>query len=231
MDLSFLLVEPLVDHEAAQLALAALVIIPPLLGISYGLDADSCPTKTLSLRSLLSVETVKSLKYSAPMLVCLVLAVFFHSSEDILIGGWVSYLVGNLLHSCIIEELIFRSTLLRLFERRYSFLRAAVFSGMLFGLMHLNKAFVAKTDAQFNFALLRVCVSCASGVILAVLYKAHRYNLWVPVIFHFVINGIGFFGASDSSTGMLVHLTGMLVSFAWILSEHYRAMSVAGAIK
>ena len=86
------------------------------------------------------------------------------------------------------------------------------------GAVHLNRVIAAESTAQLLFASARVMVSRASGYFIALLYKRFQYNLWVPIAFHFVLNGLGLFAASDNPTGILINLAGIIGSYCWIHS-------------
>ena len=84
----------------------------------------------------------------------------------------------------IAEEILFRAFLFGFLFRyaRWGFLPAALLSALVFGLEHLYQA--QNLGEALGIALL----TGAGGVWLSWLYVEWRWNLWVPIAFHVLLN-------------------------------------------
>lgn len=220
---SFGLAKMVSSDETAQLIIAALILVPYLLFALWFFGEKEVIRTNLSISKLFSKSTFASLRYSVPIFVSWLPLLFIKPQDGIFIENWIPYLVGNLLHSCLAEELMFRGILFSLFQKRYRFPQAALISSLAFGLIHLNKVVGAETYAQFAFAIIRVFVSIGSGYVLCVLYRKYNFNLWIPILFHFVINGFGFFKASEDIAGISINFAGLAIAFIWIFRENITA--------
>ncbi|NLZ81773.1 MAG: CPBP family intramembrane metalloprotease [Clostridiales bacterium] len=85
---------------------------------------------------------------------------------------WVNLFFVAILPA-ISEEFIFRGVIFHSY-REAGILKGAIFSGILFGLIHLNLN-------QFSYAFVM-------GIIFALLIEATG-SIFAPIIFHFIING------------------------------------------
>lgn len=85
---------------------------------------------------------------------------------------WVNLLFVAVLPA-FFEEFIFRGIIFHSY-RKAGILKGAIYSGILFGLVHLNLN-------QFSYAF-------AMGIIFALLIEATG-SIFAPIIFHFIING------------------------------------------
>ncbi len=111
--------------------------------------------------------------------------------------GWIFYLfsiVGNMIN-VVMEEGIFRGLFVKLAENKYSFIKAALFSSVLFGFWHIMAPVRSFLDGEsspmgaFMSALLLVVTSAITGLKFSLLTKISG-SLWLPMADHFVNNTI-----------------------------------------
>ena len=101
---------------------------------------------------------------------------------------------GNIIN-VIMEEGIFRGLFIRLAEERYSFLKACIFSAVLFGVWHIAQPVrnvldgVQSPGGAFMLGLMLVGTSALGGIQYALLYRLTG-ALWFSMAAHFVNNAI-----------------------------------------
>lgn len=93
---------------------------------------------------------------------------------DILQSGWLGILCISVLGP-ILEELLFRGAITKELLRRYSPAKAILFSGLIFGIFHLNPA--------------QIVTACLIGFLLAWLYYKTR-SLMACILIHVMNNGL-----------------------------------------
>ena len=108
LEFSFYVARLISDVEPIQLLISAAVMIPLLFLVKARVAGFPNPRQASDL------SLVESLKYSVPVMASWIPAVLGSAAATVLVPGWETYLVGNLLHSSIIEELMFRAVLFRL---------------------------------------------------------------------------------------------------------------------
>lgn len=110
-------------------------------------------------------------------------------------GGAVFVLIciaGNIIN-VVMEEGVFRGLFTRLAEQKYSFLKACIFTSLLFGLWHIAAPLRNVIDGEqspmgaFMMGLMLVGTSTLAGIQYVMLLKITG-SLWVPMAFHFVNN-------------------------------------------
>lgn len=111
------------------------------------------------------------------------------------------FLVGILLGlgPGVSEEILFRgvmiSYLMKFFRNSKGIYSVLILSALLFGLMHISNYFMG---APLDSSLFQAFYSFAMGIIMGALYL-RTGNIWVPIIFHSIIDIIGLSFFSDSS--------------------------------
>lgn len=93
---------------------------------------------------------------------------------DLLQSGWLGILCISVLGP-ILEELLFRGAITKELLRRYSPAKAILFSGLIFGIFHLNPA--------------QIISACLIGFLLAWLYYKTR-SLMACILIHIMNNGL-----------------------------------------
>lgn len=102
--------------------------------------------------------------------------------------------VGNIIN-VVMEEGIFRGLFIRLSETRYSFIKAALFSSLLFGIWHIAAPVRSLLDGEISTAgaimssLMLVLTTGITGVKFCLLTKITG-SLWTPMADHFFNNTI-----------------------------------------
>ena len=100
--------------------------------------------------------------------------------------------VGNIIN-VIMEEGIFRGLFIRLLETRYSFIKATVFSSVLFGIWHIAAPLRSLLDREISTAgmivsvLMLVLTTGITGAKFCLLTKITG-SLWMPMSDHFFNN-------------------------------------------
>lgn len=103
-------------------------------------------------------------------------------------------IVGNLIN-VVMEEGIFRGLFIRLAEKRYSFIKAVVFSSILFGIWHIAAPARSLLDGDMSVpgavmaALMLVLTTGITGAKFCLLTKTTG-SLWMPMADHFFNNTI-----------------------------------------
>lgn len=103
-------------------------------------------------------------------------------------------IVGNLIN-VVMEEGIFRGLFIRLAEKRYSFIKAVVFSSILFGIWHIAAPVRSLLDGDMSVpgavmaALMLVLTTGITGAKFCLLTKTTG-SLWMPMADHFFNNTI-----------------------------------------
>jgi membrane protease YdiL (CAAX protease family) len=103
-------------------------------------------------------------------------------------------LVGNLINVAM-EEGVFRGLFIKLAETRYSFIKAAVFCSVLFGIWHIAAPVRSLLDGEMSPAgammsiLLLVVTTGITGAKFCLLTKITG-SLWMPMADHFFNNTI-----------------------------------------
>lgn len=103
-------------------------------------------------------------------------------------------IVGNLINVAM-EEGVFRGLFIKLAETRYSFLQAAAFSSVLFGIWHIAAPVRSLLDGEMSGAgammstLLLVLTTGITGAKFCLLTKMTG-SLWMPMADHFFNNTI-----------------------------------------
>lgn len=110
-----------------------------------------------------------------------------------LIGGMKEtdyrYMYAGTLIAAFNEEFVFRAFTFGLMVQaaRIRVWPAAIFSGFLFGVLHIS--FVrASEEGIFDQINLFLLMTTLGGVLYAWLYHRSRYNLWVVMSLHFFMN-------------------------------------------
>lgn len=93
---------------------------------------------------------------------------------DMLQSGWLGILCISVLGP-VLEELLFRGAITKELLRRYSPAKAILFSGLIFGIFHLNPA--------------QIIGACLIGFLLAWLYYKTR-SLMACILIHIMNNGL-----------------------------------------
>ncbi len=110
------------------------------------------------------------------------------------------------------EELFFRGLFGALLVRAggWRFWPAAILGGVLFGAAH-----VSWTTAPTTASLSTFLVTGAGGVWFAWLFRRWRWNLWVPILLHALMNfSWMFFGAAEGAVGGLYPNIGRALTIA-----------------
>lgn len=103
-------------------------------------------------------------------------------------------LVGNLIN-VLMEEGIFRGLFQKVFERKYSFLKAAFFSNLLFGFWHIMGPFRSFLDGEMSLtgfwinSLILILTSFLIGFQFALMTKMTG-SLYMGMAVHFVNNTV-----------------------------------------
>lgn len=103
-------------------------------------------------------------------------------------------LIGNIIN-VVMEEGIFRGLFLRLFEKRHTFLKAVVYSSILFGIWHIAAPVRSLLDGEISGAgfmmsvLMLILVTGITGAKFCLLTKITG-SLWMPMADHFFNNTI-----------------------------------------
>lgn len=107
---------------------------------------------------------------------------------------FVFCVAGNIIN-VIMEEGIFRGLFIKLLETRYSFIKATVFSSVLFGIWHTAAPLRSLLDGEMNVAgvivsaLMLVLTTGITGAKFCLLTKITG-SLWMPMSDHFFNNTI-----------------------------------------
>ncbi len=103
-------------------------------------------------------------------------------------------IVGNLIN-VVMEEGIFRGLFIRLFEKKYSFTKAVVFSSILFGIWHIAAPVRSLLDGDISTtgavitALMLIIATGITGAKFCLLTRITG-SLWMPMADHFFNNTI-----------------------------------------
>lgn len=103
-------------------------------------------------------------------------------------------LIGNIIN-VVMEEGIFRGLFIRIIETKYSFLKAAVFSSVLFGMWHIIAPVRSLLNEETSvagaamYALMLFFTTGITGVKFCLLTKITG-SLWMPMADHFFNNVI-----------------------------------------
>lgn len=103
-------------------------------------------------------------------------------------------LAGNLIN-VLMEEGIFRGLFQKVFERKYSFIKAALFSSLLFGFWHIMAPFRSLLDGEMSLtgfwinSLILVLTSFLIGLQFALMAKMTG-SLYMGMAVHFVNNTV-----------------------------------------
>lgn len=103
-------------------------------------------------------------------------------------------LAGNLIN-VLMEEGIFRGLFQKVFERKYSFIKAALFSSLLFGFWHIMAPFRSLLDGETSLtgfwinSLILVLTSFLIGLQFALMAKMTG-SLYMGMAVHFVNNTV-----------------------------------------
>lgn len=154
------------------------------------------------------------------------------------IGGWrvsdgdpgkLLGTVGIMATAAVTEEVVFRGIIFRIVEERLGSWLALVFSGLLFGLMHLAGSSGVSGGAELWGA---AAIAVQGGVLLAAAYLATR-SLWLAIGVHFAWNVVeSGFGTAVSGKanefGGLIHST--LLGPTWLTGGAFGPEAGAAAI-
>ena len=103
-------------------------------------------------------------------------------------------LAGNLIN-VLMEEGIFRGLFQKVFERKYSFIKAALFSSLLFGFWHIMAPFRSLLDGEMSLtgfwinSLILVLTSFLIGLQFALMAKMTG-SLYMGMAVHFINNTV-----------------------------------------
>lgn len=103
-------------------------------------------------------------------------------------------IIGNLIN-VVMEEGIFRGLFVKLAATKYSFLKSAAFSSLLFGIWHIAAPLRSLLDGEMSaagammYALMLVLTTGITGVRFCLLAKI-SHSLWMPMADHFFNNTI-----------------------------------------
>ena len=107
---------------------------------------------------------------------------------------FVFCIVGNIINVAM-EEGIFRGLFIKLWETKYSFIKAVIFSSVLFGIWHIAAPVRSLLDGEISVAgatmsaLMLVLTSGIAGAKFCLLTKISG-SLWIPMADHFLNNTI-----------------------------------------
>jgi membrane protease YdiL (CAAX protease family) len=107
---------------------------------------------------------------------------------------FVFCIVGNIINVAM-EEGIFRGLFIKLSETKYSFIKAVIFSSVLFGIWHIAAPVRSLLDGEISVAgatmsaLMLVLTSGIAGAKFCLLTKISG-SLWIPMADHFFNNTI-----------------------------------------
>lgn len=102
--------------------------------------------------------------------------------------------VGNIIN-VVMEEGVFRGLFIKLIETRYSFIKAVLFSSVLFGIWHIAAPVRSLLDGEINMvgaimsALMLILTTGITGAKFCLLTKITG-SLWMPMADHFFNNTI-----------------------------------------
>ena len=158
-----------------------------------------------------------------PMLVCNLIAGHVEF-------GWDKLFLGAVFAG-LFEELIYRGFLFGVLHRYcgWSFIRAALPAAVLFTLGHFYQSH------DFVSGLQVFCVTALGSLFFSWLYMVWDNNLWVPISFHIMMNGIWVLipiADATSSVGSITANIGRLltVALAVTLTVLYKNVSRNGLI-
>ncbi len=103
-------------------------------------------------------------------------------------------IIGNLIN-VVMEEGIFRGLFIKLAEKRYSFIKAAIISSILFGIWHVAAPLRSLLDGDISIngtvmtALMLIVTTGIVGIKFCLLAKITG-SLWMPMADHFFNNTI-----------------------------------------
>ena len=103
-------------------------------------------------------------------------------------------IIGNIIN-VVMEEGTFRGLFIKLLETRYSFIKAVVFSSILFGVWHIAAPIRSLLDGEMSvagatmFALMLILTTGITGAKFCLLTKITG-SLWMPMADHFLNNSI-----------------------------------------
>lgn len=135
----------------------------------------------------------------------------------------------------IAEEWLFRGILQNAFhdffkmERRKNIYLAIIFSGIVFGLVHITNIV---NGVDFQIALIQAIVNIPNGILLGAIYYRAKRNLWITVIIHSMIDACSFVdkgilcGATQIDAinnaynfGAIVQGCVVIIVFLWIMRK------------
>lgn len=78
------------------------------------------------------------------------------------------------------EELVFRYSLIQLFEKKFSKVTCIILSSFFFGLIHVIQ----------TFDMLYLLLYMSLGIVLAYFYYRYNKNIWITIFAHVIYNSI-----------------------------------------
>lgn len=143
--------------------------------------------------------------------------------------NWSLVLQGAII-AAFVEEVFFRGFAYRMLHERagWGFWPAAVFTGVVFGLMHVPLDNLLRLDLSANH-LLTIALTAAGGVFYAWLYMRWKFNLWVPIFLHMFMNLWWMvFAAGDNAVGgMTANICrGLTIAAAVVLTLNAQRLPV-----
>jgi len=156
--------------------------------------------KGVSVQEVLGVKTAGFKRYLiAASACCLPMAIgYAYLSNEVNIS-LVAILTGSI-YAGVFEEIIYRAALFgALFHFcRLGFIPAALFSSLIFGLVHIYQGHDAMS------ALMAVGITTIAGAWFSWLYCECGYRIWFPLWMHIFMNAAyGIFGMSGGAVGDL----------------------------
>lgn len=103
-------------------------------------------------------------------------------------------IIGNIIN-VVMEEGIFRGLFIKLMETKYPFIKAVIFSSVLFGIWHIMAPIRNLLDGEmsaggsFAYALMLILTTGITGAKFCLLAKITG-SLWMPMADHFLNNTI-----------------------------------------
>lgn len=145
---------------------------------------------------------------------------------------FVFCIVGNLINVAM-EEGIFRGLFIKLAETRYSFIKAALLSSILFGIWHIAAPVRSLLDGEMStggamiYSLMLVLITGITGVKFCLLTKITG-SLWMPMADHFfnniIINLLHVATASGADELQVIRITiAQTVSFLLVLFIYWKS--------
>lgn len=126
-------------------------------------------------------------KYIMPVLILPLLNVPYFFIDESNAGGTVLYSVFLGIYVGIMEELIFRAFIFRLFELKNGEQNAVIWSSVAFGLMHILNL----GSVPVYFTVLQLFYAGAIGLVFGVI-RAKTGSILIPVVIHSMIDAVAF---------------------------------------